>query len=82
MNKDGKKTGLVCSGTYSPNLKTGVGMAYVHKDDSKVFLYNLKLIIKFLFLKNGNKLKALVRGREIGVTVTKMPFVPSKYHKI
>lgn len=36
VNAEGKKIGEVTSGTFSPVLKTGIGMAYVHKDYTKV----------------------------------------------
>ncbi len=38
VNPEGKKIGEVSSGTFSPVLKTGIGMAYVAKDFSKVFI--------------------------------------------
>lgn len=37
INLEGKRIGEVCSGTFSPVLKTGIGMAYVLKDYSKVY---------------------------------------------
>lgn len=39
VNSEGKKIGEVTSGTFSPVLKTGIGMAYIHKDFSKVFFF-------------------------------------------
>ena len=36
VTPDNKKIGEVTSGTFSPVLKTGLGMAYIHKDYSKV----------------------------------------------
>ena len=39
VSQEGKKIGVVTSGTFSPVLKTGLGMAYVHKDFSKVFIF-------------------------------------------
>lgn len=64
--KNGNKIGIVTSGTYSPILKTGIGMAYLNKDETK----------------NGNIVKGSVRGKEMALKLCKMPFVPSKYHKI
>ena len=37
--QDGKKIGNTTSGTFSPVLKKGIGMAYVHKDYRKVICF-------------------------------------------
>lgn len=65
LNDDGKKIGHVTSGTFSPNLKIGLGMAYVNAKDSKV----------------GNKINIDVRGKSFAANVTKMPFVPQNYFR-
>ena len=44
-NKEGKKIGNTTSGTFSPILKKGIGMAYVHKDYRKVM--NLSFLVLF-----------------------------------
>ncbi len=64
--------GKVTSGTYSPCLKYGVGMAYIDNKLAKV--HN---ILK----KIGNVCNVNVRGRDINIKITKMPFVESKYFR-
>ncbi|KAI2468077.1 glycine cleavage system T protein [Annulohypoxylon bovei var. microspora] len=60
---DGEKIGVVTSGCPSPSLGRNIAMGYV-KDGLH---------------KAGTELKVLVRGKERKATVTKMPFVPTKY---
>lgn len=36
FSEDGKKVGIVTSGTFSPVLKYGIGMAYLSSKSSKV----------------------------------------------
>jgi aminomethyltransferase len=57
--------GKVTSGTFSPNLKKPLGMAYVSSKFSKL----------------GTALKVLVRNREYDMKISKMPFVPHRYYK-
>lgn len=63
---DGKEVGEVTSGTFSPVLQKGIGMAYVSNE----------------FSKNGTKLVAKLRGKDYILKISKMPFVPTKYHKL
>jgi len=63
--KDGQKVGTVTSGTMSPCLKKNVSMGYINKP----------------FNKQGTELQVVVRGKKYPATVTKMPFVPTKYYK-
>jgi len=65
LDEEGSKVGTVTSGTYSPNLKIGLGMAYVNAKNSKV----------------GAKLNIDVRGKSFGASVAKMPFVPQNYFR-
>jgi len=65
-NGDGEKIGIVTSGTFSPNNKIGLGMAYVKAKHSKV----------------GEKINIDVRGKSFPASVTKMPFVPQNYYRI
>ncbi|KAI1447901.1 glycine cleavage system T protein [Annulohypoxylon stygium] len=65
VGPDGEKVGKVTSGCPSPSLGKNIAMGYV-KDGLH---------------KAGTELKVLVRGRERPATVTKMPFVPTKYYK-
>jgi aminomethyltransferase len=57
--------GKVTSGTYSPCLKYGVGMAYIDNKLAKI----------------GNVCNVNVRGRDINIKITKMPFVEIKYFR-
>ena len=64
-NADGKEVGVVCSGTKGPTIGKAIGMAYVDVP----------------FNKFKTELVAKVRGKDLPVTVRKMPFVPSNYYK-
>ena len=57
--KDGKAIGYVTSGTVSPILEKGIGLAYVDKDFSKI----------------GTEIFIDVRGKEIPGRIVKPPFV-------
>lgn len=59
------KVGVVTSGCPSPTLGQNIAMGYVRDGLHKA----------------GTELEVLIRGRPRKATVTKMPFVPSKYHK-
>jgi len=63
FDDSGKKVGNVCSGSYSPCLQKPIGMAYL---DPEV-------------CEPGRVLQALVRKKNVPVTVTKMPFVQKGY---
>lgn len=65
LSKDGEKIGKITSGCPSPTLGKNIAMGYV-KDG---------------FHKSGTELDVVVRGRSRKATVTKMPFVPTKYWK-
>lgn len=65
VSKDGDKIGKITSGCPSPTLGKNIAMGYV-KDG---------------FHKSGTELDVVVRGRSRKATVTKMPFVPTKYWK-
>lgn len=60
------KIGSVTSGTYSPCLKQPVAMGYVAKEHSKV----------------GTAVQIKVRNKMQPATVTKMPFVESRYYRV
>eukprot|EP00457_Paulinella_chromatophora_P010219 gb/GEZN01010313.1/.p1 GENE.gb/GEZN01010313.1/~~gb/GEZN01010313.1/.p1 ORF type:complete len:408 (+),score=49.34 gb/GEZN01010313.1/:165-1226(+) len=60
-----EEIGFITSGTFSPTLKQKLAMGYVRKVSSK----------------NGSKVAVNVRGKVNPATVTKMPFVPTKYYK-
>ncbi len=65
INSTGEKVGVVTSGGYSPSLSVPVAMGYVDKPADAI----------------GTSLKALVRGREIPITVAKLPFVKQNYYR-
>lgn len=59
------RVGVVTSGTFSPCLKAPVAMGYVAP----------------ALAAEGTKLTVEVRGKLVPATVTKMPFVPTRYKK-
>jgi len=65
---DGKKSGVITSGTFSPVLQKPIGIGYI-------FL-NKNLEVKRL--KRGNKLSVEIRGKEAAGKICRMPFVPSR----
>lgn len=67
VTRDDKRTkvGVVTSGAPAPSLGINIGMAYTNADHSKL----------------KTELFAVVRGKEIPVTLSKMPFTPAKYYK-
>lgn len=62
---DGQPVGKITSGTMSPCLRKNIAMGFINKP------YN----------KQGTELQVVVRGKKYPATVTKMPFVPTKYYK-
>jgi len=62
---DGQRVGTVTSGTMSPVLRKNIAMGYIEKP----------------FNKKDTRLQVVVRGRAFPATVSKMPFVPTKYYK-
>jgi len=65
VDAEGNAIGVVTSGCPSPTLKKNIAMGYV-KDGQH---------------KSGTELGVVVRGKTRKATVTKMPFVASKYWK-
>jgi len=65
LGPDGKVVGEITSGAFSPCLKKNIAMGYVDKGLDKA----------------GTQLKISVRGKSNDAVVTKMPFVPTHYHK-
>jgi aminomethyltransferase len=62
---EGRRVGEVCSGGFGPSVGGPVLMAYVEAACAAP----------------GTQLFALVRDKPRPVTVTKMPFVPLRYHR-
>jgi len=65
LNGDGEEVGVVTSGSHSPILKKGIGMAYVKPEYNKV----------------GTELYVMLRKKKQTITITKMPFVPTNYYR-
>jgi aminomethyltransferase len=65
QTKDGKKVGVVSSGSPSPSLKLSIGQAYIEKDHSKL----------------ETELQVVLRNKTYPLTVKKLPLVPSNYYK-
>ncbi len=61
MWKDGEKIGYVSSGGFSPLLKVGIGMGYIHPE----------------FKDGGTSLKYEVRGKLYDAVVRKFPLYDS-----
>jgi glycine cleavage system aminomethyltransferase T len=59
------KIGIVTSGTFSPTLKKPLAMGYVKTE----------------FSEPGKEVSILVRKNLVPATVTKMPFVPTRYYQ-
>jgi len=66
LDEKGNNIGTVTSGTVSPSLKKAIAMGYINSASSKT----------------GTPIQVKVRGKNGAAVVTKMPFVPTKYHKV
>jgi len=64
-NHDAAAVGHVTSGSFSPSLGQPIAMALINRDAANL----------------GHKLYARVRDRQIEVTVSKLPFIPHRYHR-
>jgi aminomethyltransferase len=62
LGADGERIGEVTSGTFSPSLRTGIGLA---------------LLDTAAGVEQGSELSVDVRGRPQAVEVVRPPFVPS-----
>lgn len=65
FNEDGKKVGIVTSGSFGPTYGGPVAMGYVDSD----------------YAKTGTKMNAMLRGEPRPCEVAALPFVPHKYKK-
>lgn len=66
-NADGsQQIGEVTSGTFSPCLKVPIAMGYVSNDHSK----------------NGTPIQIKIRDKMQAATITKMPFVETRYYRV
>jgi aminomethyltransferase len=65
INNEDRVIGHVTSGSFSPSLGKPVAMAFLDLNSARL----------------GNTLYAIVRDRKVAVTVTKLPFIPHRYHR-
>jgi len=65
INNEDRVIGHVTSGSFSPSLGKPVAMALLERNSANL----------------GNTLYAIVRDQKIAVTVTKLPFIPHRYHR-
>jgi aminomethyltransferase len=63
IKKDGKKVGIVTSGTLSPCLNVGIAMGYVHPD----------------FRERDSILEIVIRDKPVKARVVKSPIVPKDW---
>ena len=59
VNQSGKVVGKITSGTMSPTLGYGIGMAYINSE----------------FSNKGNKLSVRIRNKDIEAEVVMFPFL-------
>jgi len=78
VDKDLNKVGYVSSGTHSPTLKKSIGMGYV---SPKLASVSSKSFLFINCFKVGTELFGVVRGKNLKITIEKMPFVPHKYFR-
>lgn len=65
VNGEGRPVGSVTSGGFGPSVGGPVAMGYVETQFGKI----------------GSELYALVRNKQLPVSVAKMPFVPQRYYR-
>lgn len=65
VNKEGEVIGKVTSGTFGPTAGVPVAMGYLQK----------------AYTPLGTEVFALVRGKQLPMTVSKMPFIQQRYHR-
>ena len=64
---NGKKVGMISSGTFSPTLKIPIAMGYVPTKNRGN--------------RVGNEYYAMIRNRPVKCRVTKLPFVKNNYYR-
>lgn len=65
VDAEGRQIGIVTSGSFGPTLGAPVAMGYVET----------------AFAKVDTEVFAMVRGKPLAMTVSKMPFVPQRYYR-
>jgi aminomethyltransferase len=61
----GNTVGTITSGSYGPTVSAPIAMGYINCAQAQI----------------GNKLYAMVRSKQVPVTIVKLPFVPHHYHR-
>lgn len=64
IDTNGNKIGAVTSGCPSPSLQQNIAMGYVNNK----------------FAKIGTEVKSQIRGQQVSMIVTKMPFIKANYY--
>ncbi|MFV8819013.1 glycine cleavage system aminomethyltransferase GcvT [Haliea sp. E17] len=65
INAEGDTVGDICSAAFGATLGGPIAMAYLSRD----------------YAEPGTQLAVDVRGKQVPVTVTRMPFVPQRYYR-
>ncbi len=65
FNMDGKKIGVVTSGTFAPTLNAPIAMGYVESEFSEI----------------NAPVQILLRGQYMPAKISALPFIPSKYYR-
>jgi aminomethyltransferase len=65
MDARGRAVGAVCSACYGASVGGPIAMAYIERESGEP----------------GTPLAVDVRGKAVPVTVTRMPFIPQRYHR-
>ena len=65
VDEQGQRVGWVTSGTYGPSVEAPVAMAMINADYAAL----------------GTEVYALVRGKRLPMTVSKMPFIEQHYYR-
>ncbi len=64
-NAEGEMIGKVTSGTFAPTLGTPIAMGYINKSYASL----------------GTEVFALVRGKPLSMTISRMPFIQQRYYR-
>lgn len=65
VDLEGNAVGIISSGSYGPTIGAPIAMGYINCENAKI----------------GTNLYALVRDKQVPVTIVKLPFVPHQYHR-
>ena len=65
IDLEGNSVGIITSGSYGPTIGSPIAMGYINSENAQI----------------GNNLYAIVRDKQIPVTVARLPFVPHHYHR-